>query len=81
MVNGCYHSHIKGTLVRCSLVGLAIRRGCRSRREGSVHGIATGKKDASKAGKLLQNPKTPKNVKSVAGSDLAQAKRRPKKRS
>ncbi len=36
--------------------------------------MATSKKDASKAGKLLSNPKTPKNVKSVAGSDLAQAK-------
>jgi len=35
--------------------------------------MATGKKDASKAAKLLRNPKTPKNVKSVAGSDLAQA--------
>jgi len=36
--------------------------------------MATSKKDASKAGKLLKNPKTPKSVKSVAGSDLAQAK-------
>lgn len=36
--------------------------------------MATSKKDASKASKLLSNPKTPKNVKSVAGSDLAQAK-------
>jgi hypothetical protein len=35
--------------------------------------MATSKKDASKAGKLLSNPKTPKIVKSVAGSDLAQA--------
>jgi hypothetical protein len=37
--------------------------------------MATSKKDASKAGKLLRNPKTPKAVKSVAGSDLSQ--RRP----
>jgi hypothetical protein len=38
--------------------------------------MATSKKDASKASKLLSNPKTPKNVKSVAGSDLSQAKKR-----
>jgi len=36
--------------------------------------MGTGKKDASKASKLLSNPNTPKNVKSVAGSDLAQTK-------
>jgi hypothetical protein len=41
--------------------------------------MATSKKDASKAGKLLGNPKTPKNVKSVAGSDLAQTKGKGKK--
>lgn len=41
--------------------------------------MATSKGDASKAGKLLANPKTPKKVKSVAGSDLAQAKRKPGK--
>ncbi|HEX4187222.1 MAG TPA: hypothetical protein VHY83_04920 [Solirubrobacteraceae bacterium] len=34
--------------------------------------MGTSKKDASKAGKLLQNPKVPKGIKSVAGSDLAQ---------
>jgi hypothetical protein len=39
--------------------------------------MTTSKKDASKASKLLSNPKTPKNVKSVAGSDLAQAKPQP----
>lgn len=38
--------------------------------------MATGKKDASKASKLLKNPKTSKNVKSVAGSDLAQTPRK-----
>ena len=38
--------------------------------------MATSKKDASKASKLLSNPKTPKNVKSVAGSDLSQAKKK-----
>lgn len=43
--------------------------------------MATSKRDASKAAKLLRNPKTSKNVKSVAGSDLAQTKRRGKKRS
>ncbi len=36
--------------------------------------MATSKRDASKAAKLLANPKTPKNVKSVAGSDLSQAR-------
>jgi hypothetical protein len=41
--------------------------------------MATSKKDASKAGKPLQNAKTPKSVKSVAGSDLSQRKP-PKKR-
>jgi len=39
-----------------------------------VEDVGTSKKDASKAGKLLQSPKTPKDVKSVAGSDLAQRK-------
>jgi hypothetical protein len=42
--------------------------------------MATGKKDASKAAKLLRNPKTSKTVKSVAASDLAQAKGKSKKR-
>lgn len=41
--------------------------------------MTTSKKDASKANKLLSNPKTPKPVRSVAGSDLAQAKRTPKR--
>lgn len=47
-------------------------RWVRSRKE--VHSMTTSKKDASKAGKLLANPKTTKSVKSVAASDLAQAK-------
>ena len=42
--------------------------------------MTTGKNDASNAGKLLANPKTPKKVKSVAGSDLAQAKGGKKKK-
>jgi|HubBroStandDraft_2_1064218.scaffolds.fasta_scaffold00033_4 hypothetical protein len=37
--------------------------------------MPTSKKDASKAAKLLSNPKTPAGVKSVAGSDLTQAKK------
>ena len=41
--------------------------------------MTTSKGDASKAGKLLSNPKTPKAVKSVAGSDLAQRKGKGKK--
>ncbi len=36
--------------------------------------MTTSKKDASKASKLLSSKNTPKTVKSVAGSDLAQAK-------
>jgi hypothetical protein len=42
-------------------------------RGGDVQ-MTTSKGDASKAGRLLSNPKTPKPVKSVAASDLAQAK-------
>ena len=38
----------------------------------------TGPKPASNAGQLLRNPKTPKKVKDVAASDLAQTPRRPK---
>jgi hypothetical protein len=41
--------------------------------------MSTSKSDASKAGKLLSNPRTPKAAKSVAASDLAQAKRKGKK--
>lgn len=42
----------------------------------------TSKSVASKASKLLSNPKTPKIVKSVAASALTQApdRRRPKKK-
>ncbi len=36
--------------------------------------MTTSKRDASKAGQLLNNPKVPKGVKSVAGSDLSQSK-------
>ena len=36
--------------------------------------MATSKNDASIAGKLLKNPKVPKGVKSVAGSNLSQRK-------
>jgi hypothetical protein len=36
--------------------------------------MTTSKKDASIASKLLRTKNTPKVVKSVAGSDLAQAK-------
>lgn len=35
--------------------------------------MTTSKKDASKAGKLLQDPKVPKGIKSVAASDVSQA--------
>lgn len=42
--------------------------------------MPTSGKDASKAGKLLFNPKTPKVVKGVAASDLAQRKPAKKQR-
>jgi hypothetical protein len=45
--------------------------------------MATGPKDASEAGRLLGNKKTPKPVKSVAASDLAQTPKKaqaPKKK-
>ena len=44
--------------------------------------MATSKKDASKASKLLKSSKSSAAVKSVAGSDLAQtpAKKKPKKK-
>ena len=44
------------------------------RAKGGEVQMATSKSDASKAAKLLANPKTPKAVKSVAASDLAQTK-------
>jgi hypothetical protein len=40
--------------------------------------MATSKRDASKASKLLHSKKTSKTVKSVAASDLAQAKHKKK---
>jgi len=42
--------------------------------------MTTSKKDASKASKLLSSKNSSKNVKSVAGSDLAQAKHEGKKK-
>ena len=41
--------------------------------------MATSKKDASEAAKQLANPKSTKAQKSVAASDLSQAKRKGKK--
>jgi len=41
--------------------------------------MATGKKDAHIASKLLSSKKTPGKIKSVAGSDLAQAKHKKKR--
>lgn len=38
--------------------------------------VTTSRKDASKAGRILANPKSSKDAKSVAASDLAQAKGR-----
>jgi hypothetical protein len=37
--------------------------------------MTPGKKDASKASKILSNPKSTKAEKSVAASDLSQAKK------
>jgi hypothetical protein len=45
----------------------------------SNDGGGTGRKPARNAGKLLRDPKTPKKVKDVAASDLAQAPRKPNK--
>jgi hypothetical protein len=42
------------------------------RKVGGGSGKRTSADDASKAGKLLQNPRTPAAVKSVAASDLSQ---------
>jgi hypothetical protein len=42
--------------------------------------MATSKRDASKASKLLRSKRTSANVKSVAASDLAQAKHKKKQR-
>jgi hypothetical protein len=39
---------------------------------GGGSGKRTSAEDASKAGKLLQDPKTPAAIKSVAASDLSQ---------
>lgn len=39
--------------------------------------MTTGKKDATLASKILSNPKSSKAAKSVAGSDLSQAKKSP----
>ena len=38
--------------------------------------MTTSKKDASKASKLLRSSKSSKDAKSVAGSDLSQAKKK-----
>ena len=40
--------------------------------------MATGKKAASDAGKVLSNPKSTPKQKEIAASDLAQAKGKPK---
>jgi hypothetical protein len=42
--------------------------------------MTTGKKAASDAAKTLRNPKASKKAKEIAASDLAQAKRHPKKK-
>ena len=42
--------------------------------------MTTSKRDASKASKLLRNPRASASAKSVAGSDLSQAKRPKKKK-
>ena len=42
--------------------------------------MVTSKKDASKASKILSSPKSGKAAKSVAASDLSQAKKSGKKK-
>jgi hypothetical protein len=41
--------------------------------------MTTSKKEASQAGKDLRNPQTPKRDRGPIASDLAQARRKPKK--
>ncbi len=41
--------------------------------------MPTSKKVSSKAGKLLENPKSSKTVKSVAGAALAETKKKPRR--
>ncbi|MGB8840466.1 MAG: hypothetical protein WCC64_05305 [Aliidongia sp.] len=41
--------------------------------------MTTSKKDASLSGRVLSNPNSSKTAKAIAASDLAQAKRPPKK--
>lgn len=41
--------------------------------------MTTSKREASQAGKDLRNPNTPKRDRGPIASDLAQAKRKPKK--
>jgi hypothetical protein len=41
--------------------------------------VATGKKPASEAGQELRNPRSTRKQRSVAGSDLAQAPKKPAK--
>jgi len=55
---------------------LGSRDGPSGRRRGEM---ATSKKDATAASKQLTNPKSTKAQKSVAASDLSQAKRKGKK--
>ena len=43
--------------------------------------MATGKKAASDAARILRNPKSTKKQKEVAGSDLAQRRRSTKRKS
>ena len=38
--------------------------------------MTTSSKDAKKASKILRNPKSTKDEKSIAGSDLSQAKKK-----
>lgn len=59
--------------------GSPVRTPTRSRNEPSRrHSMTTSKKDASLAGKLLANPRATKAQKSIAASDLAQAKKKKK---
>jgi len=54
---------------------------CRKRRGTSMaKNEKTSPKMASKAGKILRNPKSTKDEKSVAASDLTQAKDKPRKK-
>ena len=60
------------------MVRIAGHRRASGTNQSSEQQMTTGKKDASLASKILSNPKSSKAAKSVAASDLSQAKKKRK---